>query len=55
MKYEGLFEEDINVLVASLMAPISIRHRKEVLQHDVNYLELKKSRLAYEMDGDEDQ
>jgi hypothetical protein len=26
MKYEGLFKEDINVLVASLVAPVSIRH-----------------------------
>jgi hypothetical protein len=42
MKYEGLFEEDINVLVASLVAPVSIRHRKEWLEHDVRLLELKK-------------
>jgi hypothetical protein len=42
MKYEGLFTEDINVLVASLVAPISIRHRKEWLEHEVRLLELKK-------------
>lgn len=41
MKYEGMFKEDINVLVASLVAPIAIRHRKEQLQHEVNCLELR--------------
>lgn len=49
-KYEGLFKEDINVLVASLVAPISIRHRKDWLEHEVNCLELKKRRLEYELD-----
>jgi len=52
MKYEGMFKEDINVLVASLVAPISLRHRKEQLQHEVNCLELKKRSLEYELDED---
>ncbi len=42
MKYEGLFKEDINVLVASIAAPVSIHHRKEWLEHEVRLLELKK-------------
>ena len=42
MKYDGLFEEDINVLLASLVAPVSIRHRKEGLEYEVRVLELKK-------------
>ncbi len=49
MKYEGLFKEDINILVASLVAPISIRHRKEWLEHEVRLLELKKMRLEGEI------
>jgi hypothetical protein len=54
MKYEGLFKEDINVLVASLAAPISIRHRKEQLQHEVNCLELKKRSMEEEITRLED-
>ena len=54
MKYEGLFKEDINVLVASLVSPISIRHRKEQLQHEINCLELKKRSLEYEIDVDKE-
>lgn len=50
MKYEGMFKEDVNVLVASLAAPISLRHRKEQLQHEINCLELKKRSLEYELD-----
>ena len=50
MKYEGLFKEDINVLVASLAAPISIRHRKDWLEHEVRLLELKKKVLEDELD-----
>jgi DNA-binding transcriptional MerR regulator len=49
MKYEGLFKEDINVLVASLTAPISIRHRKEALEQEVRVLELKKMNMEEEI------
>jgi hypothetical protein len=42
MEDEGLFKEDINVLVASLVFPISIRHRKEALDDEVRRLELEK-------------
>lgn len=48
MKYEGLFKEDINILVASLVAPISIRHRKEALENDVKLLESRKMSLIEE-------
>ncbi len=48
MKYEGLFKEDINVLVASLVAPTSIRHRKEWLEHEVRRLEIQKKTLEDE-------
>ena len=54
MKYEGMFKEDISVLVASLAAPISLRHRKEQLQHEINCLELKKRSLEYEIDADKE-
>jgi hypothetical protein len=50
MKYEGMFKEDINLLVASLAAPISIRHRKDWLEHEVRVLELKKKVLEQELD-----
>lgn len=49
MKYEGLFKEDINVLVASLVAPISIRHRKEALEEEVRVLESKKMSIEEEI------
>ncbi|MGD9672071.1 MAG: helix-turn-helix domain-containing protein [Candidatus Nitrosocosmicus sp.] len=48
MKYEGLFKEDINFLVASLAVPISIRHRKEALEYEVKLLESKKTSLIEE-------
>jgi hypothetical protein len=54
MKYEGLFKEDINVLVASLVAPISIRHRKDWLEHEVRLLELKKKVLEDELCEDKE-
>jgi hypothetical protein len=50
IKYEGMFKEDINVLVASLAAHVSIRHRKEWLEHEVRLLELKKRSLEDELD-----
>jgi hypothetical protein len=54
MKFEGLFKEDINVLVASLAAPISIRHRKEWLEHEVRILEIKKKALEDQLDENEE-
>jgi hypothetical protein len=41
MKYEGLFKEDINVLVASPVAPTSSRHIKEWLGHWVRRIEIQ--------------
>ena len=49
MKYEGMFKEDINLLVASLAAPIAIRHRKEQLQHELNCLDLRKRGMEEEI------
>ncbi len=54
MKYGGLFKEDINVLVASLVAPISIRHRKEALEDEVRVLESKKMSMEEEITRLED-
>ena len=54
MKHEGLLKEDINVLVASLAAPIAIRHRKEWLEHEVRVLELKKKILEDELNEDKE-
>jgi hypothetical protein len=54
MKYEGLFKEDINVLVASLAAPIAIRHRKDWLEHEVRVLELKRKVLEDELGEDKE-
>ncbi|CAN5672777.1 hypothetical protein BH23THE1_BH23THE1_02220 [soil metagenome] len=45
MKDKGLFKEDINVLVASLVAPTSNSHRKEWLEHEVRRLELQKKTI----------
>ncbi|CAN5707758.1 hypothetical protein BH23THE1_BH23THE1_17450 [soil metagenome] len=54
MKYEGLFKEDIDILVASLVAPVSIRHRKDWLEHEVRVLELKKMSMEEEITRLED-
>jgi hypothetical protein len=40
MKEKGLFREDIKVLLATLVPPTSIRHRKEWLENEVRRLEL---------------
>jgi hypothetical protein len=42
MKDEWLFKEDMNVPVASLVAPTSNSHITEWLEHEVRPLELQK-------------